>query len=379
MDVSRVDEVGGVARSGNGDSGPGPAKILVVDDQDDSRRALVRVLEALGYRTVAAPDGEAALSLLNGDIDLVTLDADMPVLDGFEVARRIRDRPASLNLPIIMVTGLTSRDDRLRAFEAGVNDFLVKPFDVDEVRLRVHWLLKLKRAYDDLERHKSHLEDLVAQRTVHLRQALADTMSAQERTREAHLDTIRRLVVAAEYKDRDTASHIERIGRMSELMAKRLALSGDEVHLIRHATTMHDVGKIGVPDHILLKPGALTEAEWGVMRQHTVFGERILSGSQSPLLVLGERVARSHHERWDGSGYPDGVAGDGIPLAARICAIVDVFDALASHRHYRDALPLPTVWGMIEKESGAHFDPEIAETFCAARRDVEALWQAVGS
>lgn len=345
-------------RSGNG----GPPRILVVDDDSESRRAIQRVLEALGFETVTAANGLEALNLLGTGVDLVTLDADMPSMDGFEVARRIRTTPTGLNLPIIMVTGLSGRTDRLRAFEAGVNDFLIKPFDVDEVRLRVHWLLKLKDAHDRLARYADELEVKVAERTADLRHA--------------HLDTIRRLVLAAEYKDLDTAAHIERIGRISGLVAEALGLPAGEVTTIRLATPMHDVGKMGVPDDILLKAGPLTAAEWEVMRKHTVMGERILVGSPSELLQLGAVVARSHHERWDGSGYPDGRAGEAIPLAARICAAADVFDALSCDRRYRDALPLEAVWSMLAAERGKHFDPDVFDAMRSRRADVEAVRSA---
>jgi len=365
--MTRVDGGDGTGRRA------GAARILVVDDQPEPRRALGRVLEALGYHTEAAVDGEEALAKLPRGFDLVTLDAEMPLVDGFEVARRIRQNPATFNLPIIMVTGLAGRADRLRAFEAGVNDFLVKPFDLDEVRLRVHWLLKLKDAHDQLARHADELEMLVDQRTADLRQSLAETVAAERRTQEAHLDTIRRLVLAAEYKDYDTAAHIERIGRMSGITAEALGLPPREVDLIRLSTPMHDVGKIGVPDGILLKPGPLTADEWEIMRRHTVMGERLLAESPSELMQMGARVARSHHERWDGAGYPDGITGEAIPIVARICAVADVFDALATERRYRSALPLATVWGMMESEGAGHFDPQVLAAFGSRRAAVEAV------
>jgi len=216
----------------------------------------------------------------------------------------------------------------------------------------------------------------VEKRTSALRHALDEMAVAQRGTQEAHLDTIRRLVIAAEYKDRDTAAHIERIGRFSEVIARGLKLSPGQVETIRHAAPMHDAGKIGIPDAILLKPGKLTPQEWVVMQQHTLMGARILHGSPSEVLQAGEEIALSHHEQWDGTGYPGGLHGEGIPLGGRICAVADVFDALTHNRYYRDALPNETVYDMIETQAGRHFDPEVVATFLASKPEAEAIQQA---
>lgn len=350
-------------------------RVLVVDDDPDSRRALEHALHSFGHEVEVARDGLEALAKLKLDIDLVILDAAMPNMDGFEVAQRIRADPDCLDLPIIMVTGLDSKADRLRAVEVGVNDFISKPFEIPELQLRSAWLLKLKEAHDAIKRHHTELERIVDRRTAALREALEEAAEAQRETYAAHLDTIRRLVIAAEYKDRDTAAHIERIGRLSALLARGLNLSPGRVELIRYAAPMHDVGKIGVPDSVLLKPGKLDEDEWELMKQHTTIGGRILHGSPSELLRLGEMIALSHHERWDGSGYPKGTARDDIPLEGRICAVADVFDALTSDRHYRDALPNDTVYAMMEAQSERHFDPDVLEAFFRERSDVEAIQQ----
>lgn len=338
-------------------------RVLVVDDDADSRAALERVLRACGYEVETAADGMEGLAKLPLEFDLILLDGEMPGLDGFSVARRIRDNPDTSDLPIIMVTGLESREDRLRAIEIGVNDFLTKPFDVTEIRLRSQWLVRLKLLRDQLRKERAQLEQAVERRTVALRKALEDTAAAQRLTYQAHLDTIRRLVLAAEYKDHDTASHIERIGLYSEILARGLGLAPGEIELMRHATPMHDVGKLGIPDAILIKPGKLTPEEWEVMKAHTMIGARILQGSPSKLLQLGETVALSHHERWDGTGYPHGIAEGEIPLGGRICAVADVFDALTTNRHYRDALPNETVFDMMRSQRGAHFDPKIVDVF----------------
>jgi putative two-component system response regulator len=348
-------------------------RVLVVDDQEDMRHMQVRVLKNLGYEVELARDGLEALAKLELDVDLVLLDAEMPGMDGFAVARRIRQDPRFTDLPIIMVTGLGGKEDRLRAVEAGVNDFISKPFEINELRLRSQSLLKLKEVGDALKRHRAELELTVEVRTAALRRALEDTAAAQRRTQEAHLDTIRRLVIAAEYKDRDTAAHIERIGRFSEVVARALTLAPGQVEIIGHAAPMHDVGKIGIPDAILLKPGKLTRDEWAIMQRHTEMGARILHGSPSEVLQVGEEIALSHHEKWDGSGYPLGLSGDGIPLAGRICTVADVFDALTSDRRYRDALPNSAVYDMLQKLRGSHFDPPIVDAFLAHRDDIELI------
>jgi putative two-component system response regulator len=278
-------------------------------------------------------------------------------------------------LPIIMVTGLDSREDRLRAVEAGVNDFIAKPFELTELRVRCASLLRLKLATDAIKRHRSELEQTVQKRTADLRLALEGMAEAQRSTYAAHLDTIRRLVIAAEYKDRDTAAHIERIGLYSELIAATLGLAPGEVEVIRYAAPMHDVGKIGTPDAVLLKPGGLDPDEWAIMKQHTAIGARILHGSPSPVLQAGEVIALSHHERWDGSGYPGGLRGAAIPLAGRICAVADVFDALTSSRHYRDALPNDVVWEMMQTQRGRHFNAEVLDAFLENRGRVEEIQQ----
>lgn len=352
---------------------PRPKRVLVVDDQEGTRRILERVLANFGYQTELARDGLEALAKLSLDIDLVLLDAEMPGMDGFELARRIRQNPRYIDLPLIMVTGLGGKEDRLRAVEVGVNDFITKPFETNELRLRCRWLLKLKESIDELKRHRAELEQKVEERTATLRAALEEMAAAQRRTHEAHLDTIRRLVLAAEYKDRDTAAHIERIGRYSEMIARNLKLSPGEIELIRHASPMHDVGKIGIPDSVLLKPGKLTPEEWEIMKQHTLIGADILRSSPSPLLQAGEEIALTHHEKWDGSGYPHGLCEEEIPLFGRICAVADVFDALTTSRRYRDALPNSTVYDLLASLRGKHFDPEIVDAFLSNREQVEEI------
>jgi putative two-component system response regulator len=196
-----------------------------------------------------------------------------------------------------------------------------------------------------------------------LRGALERMTDVERRLYGAHLDTIHRLAVASEFKDADTAGHIERVGRFAEVLAAAIGLAPGEVERIRHAAPMHDVGKIGIPDEVLFKAGSLDEVEWAVMRKHTTFGARLLEGSDSEYLQVGERIARSHHERWDGSGYPEGLSGHDIPLEARVCAVVDYFDAVTMVRPYRDALPVEYAVEKIREDDGVHFDPKLRDAF----------------
>ena len=353
-------------------------RILVVDDHHEIAETLRRHLIAFGYEVEVARDGVEGLARLKLDIDLVLLDAEMPGMDGYELARRIRSDAEYGDLPLMMVTGRDSRADRLRAVEVGVNDFIAKPVDPVELRVRSASLLRLKEASDALKQHRARLEDTVARRTLELRRALGEMIEAQRSTSAAHLDTIRRLVLAAEYKDLDTASHIERIAGYCELLGRSLNLPPQDVERLRFASPLHDVGKIGVPDRILTKSGTLDAEEVEIMRLHTVIGAHLLHGSPSELLQMGETIALSHHERWDGTGYPEGLAGDAIPLAGRICAVADVFDALTTDRPYRAALPNATAYEMMAAENGRHFDPDVLNAFLAQRDAMQEVQRHYG-
>jgi len=340
-----------------------PHRILIVDDEDYIRHLLATLVQSLGHEPEIALDGWEALAKVKLDIDLVLLDLNMPGMDGFEVARRIREDPDVGDVPLMMVTGFSSQEDRLRAVEAGANDFIAKPVDPTELRVRMASLLKIKEQQDALQRHRAELQATVEKQTRTLRQALEEMTQAQRQAREAHLDTIHRLARAAEYKDEDTVAHIERMSRFCELLAQSLHWPPGEVEIIRHASSMHDVGKIGIPDSILLKPGQLTEEEWDIIKEHTVIGAHLLHGSPSELLQAGEVIALSHHEKWNGSGYPQGLAQEEIPLLGRISALADVFDALTTDRPYRPALSNEQALEIIRQGRGTHFDPQLVDLF----------------
>ncbi len=347
--------------------------ILVADDDEMIRTLHSEFVRGFGYDVELAADGIEAIAKIGLGVDLVLTDAHMPNLDGFEVARRIRETRSADELPIVMVTSLEAREDRLRAYESGINDFINKPVDHTELRLRLKWLLELKTAQEELRRAKENLEGTVARRTKDLRHALEEVTRAQREIQAGHLDTIRRLTLAAEYKDHDTAGHIERIGRYSQVVGMAMHLQPGTVDLLLHAAPMHDVGKLGIPDSILLKPGPLDQEERSIMNTHTTIGGQILSGSTSPVIQMGERVALTHHEKWNGGGYPSGLAGEDIPVEARVCSVVDFFDALTMDRPYRKAVPNDKVVEMIREESGTSFDPSVVDIFLDVRDEIEEI------
>lgn len=340
-------------------------RVLIVDDELINRKVLEGLLKSYGLDCVSADSGPAALELLDKSIDLVLLDIMMPGIDGFTVVRSIRSMPDFADLPIVMVTALSAKGDRLKAVEAGANDFVAKPIDTTELGVRMTSLLRMKKYHDALKDYQAHLQQMVEERTSALRAALGDLEHARQATVQAHMETIHKLSAAAEYKDEDTASHILRMSRYCALIAKAQGMNEPEVDLILNSSPMHDIGKMGIPDAILLKPGKLDDDEWTVMRRHTVIGATILSGGSSKYLETGAEIALSHHEKWDGSGYPRGLSGVEIPLSGRICAIADVFDALTTKRPYKHALSNERSLEIMAAGRGKHFDPELYDLFVA--------------
>ena len=271
------------------------------------------LVEGLGHDVEAARDGLEGLAKLQLGVDLVLLDVVMPGLDGFDVCRRIRQDPAGKDVPVIMVTTLETREHRLHAVEAGANDFIAKPVDETELRVRTTSLLKMKAAQDEVKRYQAHLETMCEERTVSLRKALEHMAEAQRMAYQAQLETVERLAILAEYKDKVTGRHIQRMSEYSAVIARGLNLPPSEVELILHASRMHDVGKIAVPEAILRKPAELDPHEWKVMRQHSMIGSRILENSSSQILQAGRVIALNHHERWDGRRVSRGSCGQRHP------------------------------------------------------------------
>lgn len=346
--------------------------ILLVDDHPENIELLKAYLAPQGYETVQAANGEEALKALSSQaIDLILLDVMMPGMDGFEVTRHVRQDKTNPQLPIVLVTALRETEDRVKGIEAGCDDFISKPFDGIELLARVRSLLKVKAYNDLMSRYQQELETEVRKRTEELRQAF-------EKIKSASLDTIYRLSVASEYKDEDTGAHIKRMSHYSAAIARQLGLDAKLVEAILYAAPMHDVGKIGIPDHILMKPGKLDAQEWEIMQQHTIIGANILKGSDAEFIQLGESIARHHHEKWDGSGYPDHLKGSEIPITSRIVAIADVFDALTSKRPYKEPFSLEKSFTIIQEGKGTHFDPDVVDAFFAIQDEILSIHKEFG-
>ncbi len=327
------------------------ARILIVDDEPANVRLLERFLQVAGYRhLVTTQDPRQVLPLfMEAQPDLILLDIHMPHLDGFAVMKQLGPRIAQAGyLPILVLTSDVTSESKQRALAVGAKDFLTKPLEQTEVLLRIHNLLQTRFLYLDVQNQNRVLEERVKERTRGLE--------------EAQVEILERLALAAEFRDDATGQHTRRVGEMSALIARVIGLPDRDVDLYRRAAPLHDVGKIGIPDAILLKPGKLTPTEFEVMKTHTTIGARILAGGRSPLLLLAEEIALYHHERWDGTGYA-GIAGAAIPLGGRLVALVDVFDALTHERPYKPAWPVEKALAEIQQQKGRQFDPEITEAF----------------
>jgi putative two-component system response regulator len=328
------------------------ARIMVVDDQQANLQILERMCNGAGYQNVktVADSRHALAAFLEQEPDLVLLDLVMPHLDGFEVMAQIKARvPREEYLPILVLTTDVTAESRQRALSIGAKDFVNKPFDRGEVELRIRNLLETRFVYRELRKHNENLEVMVQERT-------ADLDAAR-------LEILERLALAAEYRDDTTGQHTRRVGRVSALIARALGLPGEEVELLERAAPLHDVGKIGVPDQILLKGGRLTPEEFSLIKTHTTIGAKILGGSRNKLLQFAEEIALLHHEHWDGTGYTPGLAEDAIPLSARIVAIADVYDSLTHERPYKRAWSKDEAVTEIRAGTGSHFDPAVVRAF----------------
>ncbi len=326
------------------------ARILIVDDEAGNVDVLRRVLERAGFHRLETTTDprEAASMYVRLRPDLILLDLHMPHMDGLAVMDRLNEIAEASYLPILMLTGDIAPEARREALSRGAKDFVNKPFDSDEVLLRIRTLLETRFLYLQIQSHNQMLEAKVRERTRELEAA--------------QIEIIERLARAAEFRDDNTGQHTERVGQMAALIARQLGLPDSQVALIRRAAPLHDVGKIGVPDTILLKLGRLTDDEFAIVRTHTSIGARILSGSRFPILRLAEEIAFNHHERWDGEGYA-GISRDAIPLAGRIVAVADVFDALTQKRPYKSAWPVDEAIAEIDRQRGRQFDPALVDSF----------------
>ena len=328
----------------------GHARILIVDDEPANVEVLKRLLERAGFSHVESTNDPREAAPMFGRLqpDLVLLDLHMPHLDGLQVMDGLHQMAEASYLPILMLTGDMTPEARRQALSRGAKDFVNKPFHSDEVLLRIRTLLETRFLYLQIQGQNQRLEAAVLERTQELESA--------------QIEIIERLARAAEFRDDNTGQHTERVGQMAALLAKEIGMPDGQVALIRRAAPLHDVGKIGIPDSILLKLGKLTEDEFALVKTHTKIGAKILSGSRFDLLRLAEEIAFSHHERWDGSGY-EGLIGAAIPLPGRIVAIADVFDALTQKRPYKAAWPVAEAVAEIDRQRGRQFDPALVDAF----------------
>lgn len=330
------------------------ARILMVDDQEYNLSLLERILRRAGFTQLRSTmDPLEIRSLLEAfDPDIVLLDMHMPGLDGIEALALIHEHAGSGGyLPVLMLTADMTPEARQRGLQAGVNDFLTKPYDRTEVVLRINNLLKTRFLHLQLQQQNNSLEERVRERTSELQQAKMEILQLLGR--------------ASEYRDDMTGQHTQRVGQLSGMIAERLGLSELEVEQIRMAAPLHDIGKIGVPDEILLKPGRFEPAEFERMKTHTSIGADILAGSSFAVLKLAGIIACSHHEKWDGTGYPHGLRGEEIPLEARIVALADFYDALTHERPYKRAWTPEETLEEVVRQRGAHFDPQVVDAFLA--------------
>jgi len=350
-------------------------RILIVDDQEANVRLLERLLRKSGYAEVVATTDPTEVASLYENLkpDLILLDLRMPGLDGFGVMQQLSKLVAADDyLPILVLTADVTQESKQRALTSGARDFLTKPLDPAEVAARVGNLLEMRGLHLQLRRHNEFLEEMVHERTEELRGAIDKLELAEKDLRLAQEETIHRLSLAAEFRDDETSRHIERMSRYSALLARRSGEDERRSELLRIASKMHDIGKIGVPDAILLKLGKLTQEQFEIMKQHSSIGYQILRESESELASTGAVIAWTHHEKVDASGYPRGLKGDEIPLEGRIAAVADVFDALATDRVYRKAFTLPEALSIMREGRARHFDADLLDCFLESIDDVLA-------
>jgi putative two-component system response regulator len=334
-------------------------QILIVDDEEPIRHVFRKLTENAGYHCATAGDAASALKFLEKNaVDVVITDINMPGMNGIQLLKIVKQR---WDTDVIVMTGFAEDYTYEEIVKAGASDFIEKSTGAQE------FMVRLKRVLRERFISTEHAQMHTALQEAHLE------------LHAAYLDTISRLVLAAEYKDEDTADHIVRISRYCELIAEKSGMASPDVNTIRYAAPMHDIGKIGIPDSILMKPGKLTPDEFEIMKSHTTIGATILSNSKAKILQVAEEIAISHHEKWNGAGYPRGLSGENIPLTGRIVGLADVFDALTTRRPYKQPYSVEVACDIITKERGQHFDPALVDIFLSNLPDIQRIKMEVGA
>ena len=338
------------------------AKILAIDDNILNIQILKKILTNAGFINITATtDSTQALALYKEiQPDLILLDLNMPQMDGFAIMMQLTVLNPDDYLPILI---LTAEDEsiRFKALQSGAKDFLHKPYEHLDVLLKSRNIIEVRLLYNQIKNHNASLEEQVNARIKEIR--------------DTRLDVIQRLAIAAELRDAGTGKHIYRMSRYCQLLALAIGFSKEQGELLLTTSPLHDIGKIAVPDSILLKPGGLTPEEFEVIKTHTTLGAKMLSGSDSVFLKMAETIALTHHEKWDGRGYPFGIQGTDIPLIGRICAVADVFDALSSARPYKQAWTFEETMEELRKLKGTHFEPKLVDAFLDVAKDVKAVYE----
>lgn len=333
-------------------------QIAILDDQAVNVKLLTKSLQIAGFTNLIGLTDPRDLEkqYLNRPFDLLLTDIRMPHLDGFQVIEKLKDLSQGQFIPILVLTAQTDQETKEKALSVGANDFLNKPFDNIEVILRVKNMLASRKLYIEQQNFNEKLSLKVEKRTIQLKNTI--------------VDIVKRLGKAAEFRDNETGLHVIRMSKYSRIIANQLGFSEEDAELLEYASAMHDIGKIGIPDSVLLKPDKLDKSEWEKMQTHTIVGAKILANSEHKLLQQAELIALCHHEKYDGTGYPHGLKGSDIPIEARIVPVADVFDALTSARPYKAAWPLKKALNEIQQGSGAHFDPNVVDAFFKSQPEI---------
>jgi len=355
-------------------------RILIVDDEQDVR-PLRAFCEEQGYETIVAGNGyETVEQTLQYLPDLILINVMMPEMNGFEIIEKLKSSELTEHIPVIILEAPGSSLERRAGIAKGVDDFLAKPVDQTDFTLRVKNLLKLKECRDLLMDHKRILEEQVAMRIKALEWAFERLEKVYRKIRTGYIETVYRLTLASEYKDEDSSAHIKRISLYAKELASALGMSKEYIETIYYASPMHDIGKVGIPESILLKRGELTPEEWEVVKTHTIIGAKILRNSRSPYLRMAEEIALTHHERWDGTGYPRGLKGEDIPVSGRIMHIVDQYDALRSRRPYKPVLDHESAMNVLTagdvRSTPKHFDPQVFDAFMRSSGMFREIYEA---